>query len=167
MQSKLPIRPIQPGPAPPQRPQVIPRDFFLPVHMQRAVYRSQPEQRLSISTVATGSTQSSGFFDDTFSSHRASIATTASSVATGASLSSPGSNGQYVLISRSALIPKHDPSAGLWNNVLHVIPCGTDHSRWIWEDPFDPCAVCGFSRWYVPSLSHVLKLVSDIGKLQA
>jgi hypothetical protein len=45
--------------------------------------------------------------------------------------------------------PNHDPKVGLWNNNLRVIPCGTDHSKVLWQDEtFTSCLVCGFTRWH-------------------
>lgn len=147
------VRPIQPQPSP-QLPQgqspaqVIPGDLFLPTQMQNAAgYQTHWQNRTSISTTSTlasastPSTHSSynTAYDDTFSSHRASIATTNSSL----------SNASFpVPQSRKLQLAKHDPAAGLWNGSLRVIPCGKNHSALSWEEPFSPCSICGFSRWH-------------------
>lgn len=130
-------RPIQPHPSG-TAPLQVPPDFFRPASTE--FYPPRPDTRLSISTTGTfasGSTHSSyNPFDDTFSSHRASIATTSSSV----------SNTSYYGIQYRP--PKHDPVAGLWNNVLRVIPGCTNHTALSWKIPFNPCYNCGFSRWH-------------------
>jgi hypothetical protein len=144
-QNRQLVRPIQPQPSPqlaqsqPQA-QVIPPDFFLPPHLHSSEYQTHWQNRASISTTsfASASTQSSyGCRDDTFSSHRASIATTNSSL----------SSASY-LVPRKFQLATHDPAAGLWNGALRVIPCGKNHSALSWEEPFSPCSICGFSRWH-------------------
>jgi hypothetical protein len=94
-----------------------------------------------MATSTSGSSQSSRSYWDDARSSRASIATTNSSVSAGSYFFSTTQP-------RAPKAPKHDSIAGLWNNVLRVIPCGKDHSRLSWEQPFDSCQVCGFSRWH-------------------
>jgi hypothetical protein len=99
--------------------------------------------RLSVSTIGTTSSgvAQSAYTksDETFSDGRASIMTGISSVST---------SSQYTFSIHSFRPPKHDPINGVWNDVLRVIPCKTDHSSWLWDNEFHSCAICGFSRWH-------------------
>lgn len=147
------VRPIQPQPSPPPtiphsqstpQPQVIPTDFFLPPHLQNSPYQTHWGNGPSISTTSFGSASTHSSYtccDDVFSSHRASIATTNSSLSSASY--QPSLHG-----SLKFQLAKHDPVAGLWNGSLRVIPCGKNHSALSWEEPFSPCSLCGFSRWH-------------------
>jgi hypothetical protein len=152
-QNRQMVRPIQPQPSPQLAPgqqsqaQAIPGEFFLPNHMPNPAFPTHWQNRTSISTTSTlasGSTHSTNssyntVYDDTFSSHRASIATTNSSLST-TSFQLPQQ--------RRLQLAKHDPVLGYWNSSLRVIPCGKNHSALSWEEPFSPCSICGFSRWH-------------------
>ena len=151
-QNRQLVRPIQPQPSPQLPPgqspvQAIPGEFFLPNHMPNPAFPTHWQNRTSISTTSTlasGRAHSSHssyntVYDDTFSSHRASIATTNSSLSTTSFQIPP---------SRKLQLAKHDPVLGYWNGSLRVIPCGKNHSALSWEEPFSPCSICGFSRWH-------------------
>jgi hypothetical protein len=149
----LPIRPVQPQP----QPQLVPQIQLEPILAQYTFpqsafqgpqqgnrYDANPQDRMSVSTINTwssGSAQSAYNFleDDTFSNPRSSIATTNSSVSAVSS---------FTKMARPVKPPKHDPEAGLWNDLLRVIPCDKDHSGQLWYDSFTTCLVCGFSRWH-------------------
>lgn len=158
-QNRQMIRPIQPLPSPQSSSQghspaqVMPNDFLIHNHLQQPSpgYQAHWQNRASVSTTSTlpsaastHSTHSSynTVYDDTFSSHRASIATTNSS------LSAASFQVHQQQQHRKVQLAKHDPVAGLWNGSLRVIPCGKNHSALSWEEPFSPCSVCGFSRWH-------------------
>jgi len=157
----LPIRQLQPHPIPPQvQPYVVPPDFFFPVPAQHSKHRDHVADRMSVSTTGTfasGSSQSAyNFCDETRSNPRFSIATTDSSMSAISQCSFRPSRAPQLLTQlqskpqrRPLKPPKHDPQAGLWNDVLRVIPCGKNHSRIMWQDEsFVGCTVCGFTRWH-------------------
>ena len=146
-QARLPVRLIQPQP-PPQagvqtQPEPVESQMSFPRPLQGNRQQTNTQDRISISTTNTWGSVYTSFDDDTFSNHRASIATTNSSVSAGS---------QYVAptppASRPLQPPKHDPQAGSWNDLLNVIPCGKDHSELLWHQHFTPCHGCGFSQWH-------------------
>lgn len=117
------------------------------------------QDRMSISTVSTNDTwgrSPSIFSHNDASSARFSIATSISSMSGGSMFSGysgrqqpiPHAEPRQMTQNRPLRPAKHDPKAGLWNNVLRVIPCGKDHSGHMWNKPFPTCRVCGFSRWH-------------------
>jgi len=170
---RLPIRPLQPlpqqqpppnRPQPPipsqarQMPQIIPQDFFIPSHIKQEGLYDRPASRLSVSTTGTyasNSTHSSrARYHDSWSSHRGSIATIAT---TNSSLSNYSHYSQspsqytpshFAVQTSQFRQPIHDPIDGTWNKVLRVIPCKINHSHLMWHELFDSCSICGFSRWH-------------------
>ncbi|KUJ18930.1 uncharacterized protein LY89DRAFT_667976 [Mollisia scopiformis] len=140
----------------PQQPTSVPVDFFFQPHPQRTPSGSHTPDRMSIATMETwtsGSTQSAYTHnDDTFSVSGFSIMTSASSISD-AGKSSQISPSDYeaeqtIQIPKPLRLPKHDPKAGLWNDILRVVPCGIDHTALQWHESFPSCEGCGYSQWH-------------------
>jgi hypothetical protein len=144
--TRLPVRLLQPQPPPqaviPTQQQPSPTQNASPRPLQDDRQNRNVQDRISVSTANTWGSGYSSFDDDTFSSHRASIATTNSSTSAGSQYSGP------TPVFRPLKPPKHDHQAGLWNDLLRVIACGKDHSKLIWHQPFTSCQGCGFSQWH-------------------
>ncbi|KAF8862974.1 hypothetical protein BDZ45DRAFT_146019 [Acephala macrosclerotiorum] len=151
------LRPaIQPATPQPQQPTSVPVDFFFQPHPERhpSGSGSHTPDRMSIATMETftsGSTRSAYTHnDDTFSVSGFSIMTSASSI----SDAGQGSHTPKLEFDfeqpppRTLRLPKHDPTAGLWNDVLRVVPCGIDHSGLQWHESFPSCEGCGYSQWH-------------------
>ncbi|KAE8441881.1 hypothetical protein EG329_004237 [Mollisiaceae sp. DMI_Dod_QoI] len=146
------LQPATPQPQP-QQPTSVPVDFFFQAHPERQPSGIHTPDRMSIATMETwtsGSTQSAYTHnDDTFSVSGFSIMTSASSISdAGKNSQIPCSDFDSDQIPRPMRLPKHDPHAGLWNDVLRVVPCGIDHSALQWHESFPSCEGCGFSRWH-------------------
>jgi hypothetical protein len=105
----------------------------LPLLPEGRIRPINPNGRLSVSTIGTTSsgTAQSAYTqsNEIFSDGRASIMTSVSSITTGR---------QYVFSPLDFQPPKHDPTNGLWNGVLRVIPCNIDHSGQLWDVSFTP-----------------------------
>jgi hypothetical protein len=156
----------------------VPPDFFVSVPAQRSEHRDHVADRMSVSTTGTfasGSSHSAYNFDETLSNPRFSIATTNSSMSAGSQYSfqpsrapQPSTPLHSQAQRRPLRAPKHDSQAGLWNDVLRVIPCGKNHSRIMWQDEsFAGCPICGFTRWHALVcilLGHV-SLSIDVSQL--
>jgi hypothetical protein len=184
-----PMRPLQP--VPPQllsQPLSVPRDFLFPVSL--SPQRVQAADQMSILSTNTSSSSSSqsmySRYDDVFSNPRFSVDTTNSSLSDVSQFSVPIRSQpqpqplpqpqlQPQLQGRPMRPPRHDPQAGLWNDVLRVIPCGKYHHLSTWDTFFPSCVVCGFNPWHalmlharsmsIGSFEAAMSQLRDIGKV--
>ncbi|PMD30424.1 hypothetical protein L207DRAFT_473817 [Hyaloscypha variabilis F] len=149
------------------RPQLLSslRPFSRGSSTDATVSRRSTTDRDSISTVDTMSSSNTGLWSSKVSivsaasdifSDGASIATTNSSI----SRSSVPVNSEVLGLRRPFKPPTHDPKRGLWNGHLRVIPCGENHQSVDWQDSFDRCSICGFTRWHA-LMVHARRI--DIG----